>query len=160
MERTKSCPFRRLPWAGRCRAQSGTSLWPLGARKKRLRVELYFLGVQFGLLVAHGKSRFFEFLVKFWCRRGVPGGVRSGFRRVLSSVWSERNPLLSGECLGPGAVGRSLAPHCGLSGHKKVVFWSDFTFLGSNLEFWWQLEKVDFLRFWSNFGAAGGSPAV
>ena len=61
---------------------------------------------------------------------GSPGDAQSGFACVLSSVWGERNPAHSGLCLGPGPGWRSLAPHGGFSGHKKVVSGPDFTFWG------------------------------
>ena len=59
LERTKSRTFRRLPWARRWLAQSGTSWRPIGAQKSRVGVGFYFFVVHFGVLVAHGKSRFF-----------------------------------------------------------------------------------------------------
>ena len=85
-----------------------------------------------------GKFIFLSFdhiLVPQGRSQGSPGGAKSGFLCVLSSVWGERNPAHAGLCLGPGPGWRSLAPHGGLSGHKKVVSGSDLTFLGSILEF-------------------------
>ena len=92
LEQTKTLPRLSFPWPSRWRARPGTSWRPLGAQKNRFRVGFHFFGVHFDVLVAHGKSRFFEFLIKFWCLRGVPGGVRSGFTPVLSSLWSSRKP--------------------------------------------------------------------
>ena len=88
---------------------------------------------------------------------GSPGDAQSGFACVLSSVWGERNPAHSGLCLGPGPGWRSLAPHGGLSGHKKVVSGSDFTFLESILEFWWPTGKFNFLSFDHILVPQGGS---
>ena len=85
--------------------------------------------------------------------QGSPGGATSVCPCVLSSLWSDRNPVHSGFCLGPGADGRDLAPQDGLSGPEKVVSGSDFTFLRSILKFWWHTGKVDFRFF-------GGMPQI
>ena len=61
LERSKSRPFRTLPWARSWRARSGTPRWPLGPQKCRPEVGFYIFGVHFGVLVAHGKSRFLTF---------------------------------------------------------------------------------------------------
>ena len=122
LERTKSYPFGHLPWARRWPASSGTSWWLLGAQKSRLGVGIQFIGVHFGIFVAHGKSRCFDLLIIFWRPRWSqrsPGGVQSGFLCVFISIWSERNSAQSGFCPGPGAGRHRLAPHGGLSGHKK-----------------------------------------
>ena len=79
--------------------------------------------------------------------QGTPGGAKSRFPCVLSSIWIKRNPAHSGFCLGPGSGGRSLAPQSGHSGHKKCVSGPVFIFLGPFRSFGWHMGKLDFLSF-------------
>ena len=43
-------------------------------------------------------------------------------------------------------------------GIRKVVFGSDFTFLGSFLEFWWYPRKIKFFTISSHLAAPRGTP--
>ena len=61
LDRTKSCPFRLLPWARRWRRLSGPSSWPLGVPNCSSGVGFRFFGVHLGVFVARGKSRFLTF---------------------------------------------------------------------------------------------------
>ena len=98
----------------------------------------------------------FMFLSHLATPRGTPGGVRSRFRRVLSSLWSKRISTQGSVSLGPGAGGHRLGRHGGLLRLRKVVFGSQFTFLVSILEFWWHPQKSIFFTFWITFGRSQG----
>ena len=101
--------------------------------------------------MAPWKSHLFHVFVTFGCSQGHPGGVRSRFRRVLSSLWSKRISTQGSFSLGPGAGGHRLGPHGGLLRLRKVVFGSQFTFLVSILEFWWRPQKFIFFTFLGHF---------
>ena len=101
--------------------------------------------------MAPWKSHFFMFWQHLDAPRGTPGGVRSRFRRVLSSLWSKRISTQGSVSLGPGAGGHRLGPHGGLLRLRKVVFGSQFTFLVSILEFWWHPQKPIFSPFFGHF---------
>ena len=104
------------------------------------------------------KSFFAGFCLIWLLPRGTPGGVRSRFGRVLSSLWSERIFTQGSFSLGPGAGGHRLGPHCGLLRFRKVVFGSQFTFWVSILEFWWHPRKSIFFTFLVTFGGSQGCP--
>ena len=102
------------------------------------------------------EKSFFDVLIAFWCPQGVPGGAKSGLGRVLDALWGPQKSAPFDFIPGPGATGGDPGPLGGRLGAKKAVLKSNFTFLVSKNEFWWHPAKVDFLRFWSHFGACGG----
>ena len=86
-----------------------------------------------------------------------PGGARSKFRRVLSTLWSKRISVQGRFFLGPGAGGYRLGPHDGLLGLRKDVFESDSTFWGHVSSVGGALEKSCFHDF-VTFGCSQGAP--
>ena len=91
----KCCPLRLLPWSRRWRAQSGTSLWRLRAQKSRLWVGFHFFGIHFYVLLAHGKSRFFDILTTFWwLPEGSWGGVAGQMPTPQQPQWPPKWPKM------------------------------------------------------------------
>ena len=84
----------------------------------------------------HCREVNFSHFSHIWLLPSYLGGVRSRFRRVLSSLWSKRISAQGSLFLGPGPAGHHLRYHGGIFGLRKVVFESDFTFCVSFLEFW------------------------
>ena len=96
----------------------------------------------------------------FGCCQGYPGGIRSRFRRFLSSLRSKRISTQGSVSLGPGAGGHRLGPHGGLLMLRKVVFGSQSNFLVSILEFWWHPQNPYFSHFGSLLAAPRGVPGA
>ena len=130
-----------------------------GSEKSSLGQISLFVG-SFSSFCGTLENSFFMFLSHLAAPRGTPGGVRSMFRRVLSSLWSKRICAQGSFSLGPGAGGHRLGPHGGLLRLKKVVFGSQFTFLVSILEFWWHPQKSIFFTFLSLLAAPRGVPGA
>ena len=123
----------------------------MGPRKVVFGSDFTFCGWFFEFLWHPGKVIFSCFCIIGLLSRGTPGGVRSRFGRVLSSLLSKRICTQGSFSLGPGAGGHRLGPHGGLLKLRKGVFGSQFTFLVSILEFWWHPQKSIFSVFFGHF---------